>query len=141
MNIRNFAIKHGLSTDTLRFYEKCKILIPCRLANRYRSYTDIHEQKVRLIIALKSIGFSLEEIKQLTELDTKAPSEECNLLSNKLIDKKIEMISKKIDLLEYGKSTLYDVKKYIDDNSFIQNQEKIRNMIDNLYTFTKNTNT
>jgi len=140
VNIKNFAVKHGLSTDTLRFYEKCKILIPCRLANGYRSYTDIHEQKVKLIIALKSIGFSLEEIKQLTELDRKAPSEECNLLSNKLIDKKIEMISKKIDLLEYGKSTLYDVKKYIDDNSFIQNQEKIRKMIDSLYTFTKNTN-
>jgi len=138
MNISQFSKKYGLSLDTLRFYEKCEILIPDRLTNGYRNYQDIHEQKIKLIICLKSIGFTLEEIKQLIELETKPPSEQCNIISNQLIDKKIEIISQQIKLLEYGKDTLYDVKKYIKDNSFVENQEKIKEMIVNLYNFSKN---
>ncbi|MHA3116299.1 MerR family transcriptional regulator [Acinetobacter sp. ANC 4635] len=139
MNIRQFSLKHGLSLDTLRFYEKCKILIPDRLANGYRNYHDTHEQKVKLIICLKSMGFSLEEIKQLIELEKKPPSETCNIISNQLIDQKINMISQKIKLLEYGKNTLHDIKKYIEDNSFVKNQEIIKNMIESLYDLTKST--
>jgi len=139
VNIRQFSLKHGLSLDTLRFYEKRKILIPDRLANGYRNYHDIHEQKVKLIICLKRIGFSLEEIKQLIELEKKPPSEKCNIVSNQLIDKKIEMISQQVKLLEYGKNTLHDIKKYIADNSFVKNQEIISNMIENLYDLTKST--
>jgi len=139
VNIRQFSLKHGLSLDTLRFYEKRKILIPDRLANGYRNYHDIHEQKVKLIICLKRIGFSLEEIKQLIELEKKPPSEKCNIVSNQLIDKKIEMINQQVKLLEYGKNTLHDIKKYIADNSFVKNQEIISNMIENLYDLTKST--
>lgn len=139
MNIRQFSLKYGLSVDTLRFYERRKILIPDRLANGYRSYHEIHEQKVKLIIGLKTIGFSLEEIKQLIELEKKPPSETCNNISNQLIDKKIEIINQQIELLEYGKNTLHDVKKYIEDNSFVKNKEIISNMIENLYNITKST--
>jgi DNA-binding transcriptional MerR regulator len=137
MNIRQFSLKHGLSLDTLRFYEKRKLLIPDRLVNGYRSYQYIHEKKVKLIICLKSIGFSLEEIKQLIELETKPPSETCNILSNQFMDKKIEMINQQIQLLKYGKNTLLDIKKYIADDSFVENQEAIQNMIENLYSLTK----
>lgn len=138
MNISQFSKKYGLSLDTLRFYEKCGVLVPDRLANDYRNYQEIHEQKVKLIIGLKSVGFKLEEIKQLIELETKPPSEECNIISNQLIDKKIELISQQIKLLEYGKDTLQDVKKYIKDNSFVKNQDKIQDMIENLYKLSKN---
>lgn len=139
MNIRQFSLKYGLSLDTLRFYERRKILIPDRLSNGYRSYGDLHEQKVKLIICLKTIGFSLEEIKHLIELETKPPSETCNDISNQLIDNKIEIIDQQIALLEYGKNTLHDVKKYIEDNSFVKNRDIISDMIENLYNITKST--
>jgi len=138
MNISQFSKKYGLSLDTLRFYEKCGVLVPNRLTNGYRNYQEIHEKKVKLIICLKSIGFALEEIKQLIELETRPPSEECNIISNQLMDKKIEVINQQIKLLEYGRDTLQDVKKYIKNNSFIENQEIIKDMIENLYYLTKN---
>ena len=138
MNISQISKKYGLSLDTLRFYEKCGVLVPDRLTNGYRNYQNIHEQKVKLIIGLKSVGFTLEEIKQLIELETKPPSEECNIISNQLIDKKIEVISQQIKLLEYGKDILQDVKKYIKDNAFVKNQEIIQDMIENLYKLSKN---
>jgi DNA-binding transcriptional MerR regulator len=137
VNISQFSKKHGLSLDTLRFYEKSRILIPDRLANGYRSYNDKHEQAVKLIICLKVIGFSLDEIKQLIELEKKPPSETCNIISNQLIDNKIGMISKQIKLLEYGKETLNDIKKYIEGNAFVKNQKIIKNKIEDLYNLTK----
>ena len=87
---------------------------------------------------MKNIGFTLEEIKQLIELGTKPPSEECNIISNQLIDKKIELISQQIKLFEYGKDTIQEVKKYIKDNSFVKNQDKIQDMIETLYKLSKN---
>ncbi|MFV5406227.1 MerR family DNA-binding protein, partial [Acinetobacter sp. 228] len=96
------------------------------------------EQKIKLIICLKNIGFTLEEIKQLIELGTKPPSEECNIISNQLIDKKIELLSQQIKLFEYGKDTLQEVKKHIKDNSFVKNQDKIQDMIETLYKLSKN---
>ncbi|MDV4338821.1 MerR family DNA-binding protein [Acinetobacter baumannii] len=87
---------------------------------------------------MKNIGFTLEEIKQLIELGTKPPSEECNIISNQLIDKKIELISQQIKLFEYGKDTLQEVKKHIKDNSFVKNQDKIQDMIETLYKLSKN---
>lgn len=137
MNISQFSLKHGLSLDTLRFYEKCKILVPERLENGYRSYKNIHEQRVKLIISLKSMGFSLDEIKQLIDLEQKPSSETCNLLSNQFIDKKIEMINQQVQILEYGKTTLQNMKNYIKDNTFVENQEIINDMIENLYNFSK----
>jgi DNA-binding transcriptional MerR regulator len=137
VNISQFSLKHGLSLDTLRFYEKCKILVPERLENGYRSYKNIHEQRVKLIISLKSMGFSLDEIKQLIDLEQKPSSETCNLLSNQFIDKKIEMINQQVQILEYGKTTLQNMKNYIKDNTFVENQEIINDMIENLYNFSK----
>ncbi|HCJ6435192.1 TPA: MerR family transcriptional regulator, partial [Acinetobacter baumannii] len=75
---------------------------------------------------------------QLIELGTKPPSEECNIISNQLIDKKIELISQQIKLFEYGKDTLQEVKKHIKDNSFVKNQDKIQDMIETLYKLSKN---
>jgi MerR family transcriptional regulator, Zn(II)-responsive regulator of zntA len=137
MNIRKFSLKYSLSLDTLRFYEKRKLLIPDRLANGYRNYQYMHEKKVKLIICLKSIGFSLEEIRKIIELERKQPSETCNIISNELFDKKIEMVNQQIQLLTYGKNTLLDIKEYIKDNTFVENQEEIQNMIENFYSLTK----
>lgn len=137
MNITQFSLKYGLSLDTLRFYEKRKVLIPDRLANGYRNYTETHEKKTILIICLKKIGFSLEEIKSLLELEDKPPSIECNVISNQLFDKKIEMIGQQINLLQFGKTALLNIKKYIENDSFLENQELINIMIADLYEMIK----
>lgn len=137
MNISQFSKKHGVSPDTLRFYEELKILVPDRLKNGYRNYQEHHEQQIKYIIALKSIGFSLIEIKHILELSQQPVSESCNILSNQLIDEKKALIHQKIQLLEYGKNTLDHLKQYIKENTFIQNQSKIEQMIENLYQLTK----
>jgi DNA-binding transcriptional MerR regulator len=53
----------GISPDTLRLYER-KGLLPCppRSANGYRSYPPEVVDRIRLIRAALSIGFTLDEL-------------------------------------------------------------------------------
>jgi len=47
------------------------------------------------------------------------------------------LIHQQIQLLEYGKNTLDHLKQYIKENSFIENQHNIEEMIENLYQLSK----
>ena len=56
----------GLSTDTLRHYERLGLLpLPQRTAGNYRSYSPAAQQRVELIQRALTIGFSLSELKTI----------------------------------------------------------------------------
>ena len=56
----------GVSTDTLRHYERKGLLIrPRRSDNRYREYLASDLDRVRLVRAALGIGFSLDELARI----------------------------------------------------------------------------
>jgi len=56
----------GVSTDTLRHYERLGLLpVPRRSAGNYREYTAASLQQVQLVRRALSIGFSLREMKTI----------------------------------------------------------------------------
>ena len=56
----------GVSTDTLRHYERVGVLpAPRRLANGYRSYSAADLERVQVVRAALAIGFTLEELRPL----------------------------------------------------------------------------
>lgn len=64
MNIGALAQLTGVSTDTLRYYEREKLLAPPgRAANGYRIYTEADAQRVRFVRSAQGLGFSLAEIR------------------------------------------------------------------------------
>lgn len=64
MNIGALAQLTGVSPDTLRYYEREKLLAPPgRAANGYRVYTDADAQRVRFVRSAQALGFSLAEIR------------------------------------------------------------------------------
>lgn len=66
MNISELAKVTGVTTDTLRYYEKQHLLDqPVRQANGYRCYTDKDMQRVRFIRSAQLLGFSLAEILEI----------------------------------------------------------------------------
>lgn len=52
----------GVSTDTLRHYERKGLLAAQRLPNGYRTYAAQAVERVRLIRSALAIGFSLDEL-------------------------------------------------------------------------------
>lgn len=66
MNISQFSKAHGVSTDTVRYYEKQGILsTPLRQDNGYRHYTPAHAELLRFVRSAQALGFSLAEIRTI----------------------------------------------------------------------------
>ena len=70
MQIGQLAKELSVSTKTLRHYEKIGMLPPAaRSENGYRTYTPDAERTARLIVMLRRLELSLEEIRNLLEDD------------------------------------------------------------------------
>lgn len=58
----------GLSTDTLRHYERKGLLHAGRSANGYREYPPHSQDRVRLVQHALSVGFTLDELARLLKI-------------------------------------------------------------------------
>lgn len=66
LTISEVAGRTGLSADTLRYYERIRLLpAPARTAGGQRSYDDRDIARLLFIGRAKAIGFSLSEIGEL----------------------------------------------------------------------------
>ena len=85
--IGEFSKLTGCSIKTLRYYGELGILNPSRIDNftNYRYYDENDLEVLKTIIYLKSLGFTLEEIKN-----------NINNITKELLDSKIkELLNKK----------------------------------------------
>lgn len=88
LQIGEVAKRAGVSIDTLRYYEKMKLLPkPMRSSGGFRLFAPEHIERVRFIKQAQELGFSLDEIKGVLAT---GGAEECrrvrDLLKRKLSD-------------------------------------------------------
>lgn len=67
MKIQELERKTGLERPSIRFYEKEGLLIPKRLENGYREYTDEDAELLKKIKLLRRLGMSIEKIRALQQ--------------------------------------------------------------------------
>ena len=65
MNIKEIEERSGLSRANIRYYEQEGLLAPARRENKYRDYSEEDLETLLRIALLRSLGFSLEEIRRL----------------------------------------------------------------------------
>ncbi|UXU52490.1 MerR family transcriptional regulator [Staphylococcus arlettae] len=98
----------SISTRTLQYYDKKDLLKPAYIKdNNYRIYTDNEVERLKTILTLKDMGFSLKDIKTLliNNHDMKAVH---LLLEQKIIqdEQKIAETQKKIKHMKQVKSMI-----------------------------------
>ena len=64
MRVGELAAGCGISTDTVRFYEKENLIRAERMANGYRDYSEEMLFVVRFIKRAQALGFTLTEIRE-----------------------------------------------------------------------------
>ena len=79
LTIREMCAAFDVSPRTLRFYETKELLSPIRLGTK-RLFTKQDRARLRLILRGKRFGFSLEEIRQLLDMNDRDGSNEAQLL-------------------------------------------------------------
>ena len=133
MQIKDFSKKYQIQTDTIRYYEKERILKPKRRDNGYREYDEDSEKQLQLIIVLKQMGFTIKEIQQLLILKDEPISTECNNSTVWLIEQKISYIDEKIQFYEQASKTLKKVKELIKEERYTENKEVIEELLFELF--------
>ncbi|MER8748066.1 Cu(I)-responsive transcriptional regulator [Mesorhizobium sp. M1050] len=68
MNIGIASEKSGLPSKTIRYYEDIGLLSPVRTDNGYRDYSVADVHRLRFLQRSRSLGFSVEECRQLLSL-------------------------------------------------------------------------
>ncbi|MFD2176938.1 Zn(2+)-responsive transcriptional regulator [Veronia pacifica] len=96
LQIGQLAKKAGVSTDTLRFYEKTGLLKPdARSESGYRLYGDEALSRVHFIIEGKALGLTLEDIQELLDIRLEPSQHSCAEVKG-ITQKKLDQIDSKI---------------------------------------------
>jgi DNA-binding transcriptional MerR regulator len=89
----------GVSRDTVRFYERERLLPPARrTASGYRLYGEDEVGRVRFIRRAQSMGLTLQDIRELLRVQRVNTPEQCRRVGARLrariqtVDEKIEQL-------------------------------------------------
>lgn len=111
----------GITKQALIYYEKEGLIKPTRNKNNYREYNQNDIELLQLILTLRSMGISIDDIKLILSGDLSIHY----CLKNKQEyfqqeKKKIEIIENKItDYIKRTKVTIVNPKKDAEDNGYI----------------------
>lgn len=65
--VGEFAALTGVTVRALQHYDRLALLKPSRTASGHRTYTQADRRRVRHILALRAVGMSLQQIKELLD--------------------------------------------------------------------------
>ncbi len=121
MTVGEMAKKMGVTVRTLQYYDKEGLLCPSgESEGGRRLYSDADLVSLHQILSLKSLGFSLDDIKnRLSALDTPAQVAEALTKQAEDIREKIAALSEALEEIEKLKAEVLqiqsvDFKKYAD---------------------------
>lgn len=99
LTVSDISKRSGVKSETIRYYEKIGALpTPHRANNGYRMYDEHIFIHIDFIKKCRSLGFSIEEIKQLDEL-RKSPQSNCRQ-ANEILSENLHKIQQKIHQLK-----------------------------------------
>ncbi|HVH70487.1 MAG TPA: heavy metal-responsive transcriptional regulator [Candidatus Dormibacteraeota bacterium] len=100
----------GVSTDTLRHYERSGLLPqPARTGGNYRSYPPSAQQRVELIQRALRIGFSLSELKAILSVRDGGGAPCCQV--RRMLSFKINHVNNQIHTLTLLRTELNQLAK------------------------------
>jgi len=108
MTISKIAKEAGINIETVRFYERNKIMpVPKRSESGYRIYNEEDIKRLHFIQIAKKHGFTLKEIKELLDLkvDSKTTCDDVR----KIAEEKIEEVELKLLELSSIKDALHNL--------------------------------
>lgn len=87
-----FARKASVTVRTLRYYDKVGLLKPSHFtASGYRLYTDADLLRLQRILALKFLGFTLDEIRQCLRIGPAALPESLALQKAMMCERRAQL--------------------------------------------------
>ena len=113
MRIGKFSQATGLSINTLRYYDKISLLTPEK-NNQQRCYSRTDLIRAREIIKLKTMNFSLSEMKKLFVLDRKMEKRlKTGIISKEVAQEGLDLLELKYQEIIHRELQLKEIKKQL----------------------------
>lgn len=110
LTIGQVAKRSGVNFQTVRFYEKARIVLPLgRRDSGYRFYGEDAVKKIQFIKNAQALGFTLKEIKGLLKLRVRKKVQ-CNQVKSKA-QTKLNQVQEKISSLRSLEKALKSLVK------------------------------
>ena len=114
-----FAARAGVTVRTLRFYDSEGLLRPSSVTEAgHRRYTDRDLVKLQQILALKFLGFSLEQIREIVQVKPLQIEDSLDLQRRMMVEKR-RQIDTALRAIEKLQGTMVE-RKELDPESLIQ---------------------
>jgi DNA-binding transcriptional MerR regulator len=107
MNIKDAAKAASLTPDTIRFYERKRVLpAPPRSPNGYRHYTDEHVRTLRLAKGLRELGLPLSDVAPILRVAHDGTCREVRESMTRTFSQALSDLDGKIEELEQARDHL-----------------------------------
>lgn len=128
ITISKLAQMAGVGVETVRFYQRKDLLREPESSGTVRTYNEEDAQRIIFIKKAQELGFSLAEVKELLELNTK-PRMTCGTVKKKTLQK-LEEIDKKIADLQKMRGSLAKLANACDGSQDSYKQYKVQDCFD-----------
>lgn len=100
--ISEFSELTGLSKETLRYYEKAGLLEPARVdpVNKYRYYDDGSYFLAVLLVKLRNLGFSIQEMLTVMNDESFANLEELVIEKRHTVHRQMEELNRRLEQID-----------------------------------------
>ena len=98
--IHEISKLYGIGVDSLRYYERLGVIRPGRDVNGYRLYSLKDMYKLNIIRDLRSLGFSMKQIKEYLDGQNVAKTRELLMQEQTLIRQQQEELAQKEEVLK-----------------------------------------
>ena len=124
LTISKLARLAGVGVETIRFYQRKELLREPKAIGAFRIYSPEDAQRIIFIKRAQDLGFTLNEVKDLLELNTKSRVT-CSTVKTKT-EAKIKEIEEKIADLNRMKKSLAQLACACDENQDQIKQYKVQ---------------
>lgn len=124
ITIGKLAEMTGVGVETVRFYQRKDLLRVPKASQGFRTYSEEDAHKIIFIKKAQDLGFTLNEVKELLELNSK-PRMTCSTVKLKTLAK-IQEIEEKINNLSRMKESLKKLACACDGNQDQIKQYKVQ---------------
>ena len=128
ITISKLAQMAGVGVETVRFYQRKDLLREPASVGGVRLYNEEDAQRIIFIKKAQELGFSLAEVKELLEVNTR-PRVTCGTVKKKALDK-ISEIDQKIADLQKMRNGLIKISRACDSSQDDYKQYKVQECFD-----------
>lgn len=112
--VKDIMQMYGISRDTIKYYEKQGLIEPSRNDNGYRVFDILNVEKLKKILDLRDLGFSVKEVAEMLSDEQVEKGGTVLVQLRQRTEEEIQILYKKLEKIRIYEQKFYSDKRFMD---------------------------